>query len=221
MEITKQNQHRAQRDNCQWLPGGAQEPTGGKAASSGLSLSKRDLVVAMLQTIFDLSQTTSSGVEKTGSKIRPITQPYFPLALVLPAARQGVQTCSGTTEATGTSTSSQTSTGASAQTSSSTSSQTVCSTTRSVWKDNLTLLQLRVDEGLIDNLKYLDDGLRQMKIIYRLKDSNSFRRFRICIKIFNVTARSNEVSLIQQPHEKGTAIKVLQQKNQDQARNAS
>ena len=86
----------------------------------------------------------------------------------------------------------------------------------------MTLLQLKVDEGLIDNLKYLDDGLRQMKIIYRLKKSNSFTRFRICIKIFNVTARSNEVSLIQQPHEKGTAMKVLQQKKkQDQARNAS
>lgn len=76
----------------------------------------------------------------------------------------------------------------------------------------MTLLQLKVDEGLIDNLKYLDDGLRQMKIIYRLKKSNSFTRYRICIKIFNVTTRSNEVSLIQQPHEKGTAIKVLQQK---------
>ena len=57
---------------------------GGKVASSGLSLSKRDQVDLMPQTIFAVIQMTSSQLENTGSKLGLITLPYLPLALALP-----------------------------------------------------------------------------------------------------------------------------------------
>ena len=66
------------------LEWGVQQLTGGKVASSWLSLSKRELVVLRLQTIFALLHTTSSTVAKTGSKLCPITQLYHLLALALP-----------------------------------------------------------------------------------------------------------------------------------------
>ena len=39
----------------------------------------------MAQTIDGLMQMTSSQLEKTGSKLGPMTQSYLPLALALPA----------------------------------------------------------------------------------------------------------------------------------------
>ena len=39
----------------------------------------------MLQTNFSLTQTPSSKTVTTGSELGPMTQPYLPLALTLPA----------------------------------------------------------------------------------------------------------------------------------------
>ena len=69
---------------------GAQELTGGKVASSGLSLSKQGQVVVIRQTIFSLLQATSWRVKETGFKHSPMKQPYLLLALALPAAVSNV-----------------------------------------------------------------------------------------------------------------------------------
>ena len=61
-----------------------QQLTGGKVASSGLSLSKREWVVLEYREIFLTAQMVHSYEEKNSSKLGPMAQPYIRLALVLP-----------------------------------------------------------------------------------------------------------------------------------------
>ena len=57
---------------------GVRQLTGGKAALSELSLSKRELVILCKRKIVSLDQTAGSCKEKTGSKLGPMTQTYLP-----------------------------------------------------------------------------------------------------------------------------------------------
>ena len=64
---------------------GVRQLTGGKVASSGLSLSKREYFALKILNFFASLLMASSIAEKTGSKLGPMTQPYLPFAVALPA----------------------------------------------------------------------------------------------------------------------------------------
>ena len=51
----------------------------------------------MLLTIFRLSQTTSSTVAKTGSKLGPMIQPYLPLVVARHELHTVMMTCTSET----------------------------------------------------------------------------------------------------------------------------